>query len=146
LESLQKILNRSTISTTDDYWFWKHDSSGFYSVKSAFLKLSRSTVDEVIFYMEEERLLPKVWKTWAPSKMKVFSWQLMQDRLSTRQNLWTRGVIADVSALTCVLYSLRHESVDHLFGSCNHISQVWYDILRWLGVESVPSRGVLRFF
>ncbi|MCI29399.1 putative ribonuclease H protein, partial [Trifolium medium] len=71
LESLIEMLNRATISTTDDFWFWKHDPSGSYSVKSAFLALSRSTVDEVIFSVAE-------------------------DRLPTRQNLWQRGVITDV--------------------------------------------------
>ncbi|GAU22971.1 hypothetical protein TSUD_247150 [Trifolium subterraneum] len=66
---------------------WKHDPSGCYSVKSAYLALRRSTTDEVIFSVEEQRLLPKLWKTWAPSKVAVFSWQLLQDRLPTRQNL-----------------------------------------------------------
>ncbi|MCI08317.1 putative ribonuclease H protein, partial [Trifolium medium] len=73
LESLQDILNHSTISAADDSWVWKHDPTGQYSVKSAFLALSRSTTDDVIFSVEEERLLPKVWKTWAPSKVAVFS-------------------------------------------------------------------------
>ncbi|MCH94825.1 receptor-like kinase, partial [Trifolium medium] len=94
----------------------------------------------------EERLLPKVWKTWAPSKVAVFSWQLLQDRLPTRQNLWQRGVIEDASASMCVFCGLGPESADHLFGSCDHISPIWYSILRWLGVQLVPSRGVLGLF
>jgi hypothetical protein len=49
------------------------DPSGFNYVKSAFLTLSRSIVDKVIFSVEEERLLSKVWKTWAPSEVAVFS-------------------------------------------------------------------------
>ncbi|GAU32685.1 hypothetical protein TSUD_145590 [Trifolium subterraneum] len=146
LESLHEILNHSTISTVEDSWFWMHDPSGHYSVKSAFLALSCSTANEVIFSVEEKRLLPKVWKTWAPSNVAVFSWQLLQDRLPTRQNLWKRGVIGDVSASTCVLCGLEPETADHLFGSCNQISQIWYGILRWLGVELVPSHGVLGFF
>ncbi|GAU15735.1 hypothetical protein TSUD_235480 [Trifolium subterraneum] len=146
LESFREILDRAIISTADDSWYWKHDSSGFYSVKSAFLELSRSRDDDATFSVEEERLLPKVWKTWAPTKVAVFSWQLLQDRLPTRQNLWQRGVIEDVSASMCVLCGLGLESADHLFGSCNLISPIWYSILRWLCVELVPSRGVLGFF
>ncbi|PNX54483.1 hypothetical protein L195_g048102, partial [Trifolium pratense] len=46
VDNFKEILNSSMISTTDDFWFWKHDSSGLYSVKSAFLTLSSSTVDE----------------------------------------------------------------------------------------------------
>ncbi|GAU37868.1 hypothetical protein TSUD_22840 [Trifolium subterraneum] len=127
LESLNEILDRPTISTTNDSWCWKHDPSGCYSVKSAFLALSHSTTDEVIFSVEEQRLLPKVWKTWANSKVAVFSWQLLQDRLPTRQNLWHRGVIRDASACMCVLCGLGPKSADHLFGSCNQISPIWHE-------------------
>jgi hypothetical protein len=70
----------------------------------------------------------------------------LQDRLSNRQNLWQSSVIDDANAYACVLCGLGLESADHLFGSCNQISPIWYGILRWLGVEMVPSRGVLRFF
>jgi hypothetical protein len=148
LKSLLEILNRATISTTNDSWSWKHDPSGFYSVKSVFLVLGCLTVDEAIFSVEEKRLLPKVWKTWSPSKVAVFSWQLLQDRFPTRQNLWQRGVIGDANAISsvCVLCGVELESADHLFSSCNQISQIWYNILRWLGVELVPPRGILRFF
>ncbi|GAU30019.1 hypothetical protein TSUD_161050 [Trifolium subterraneum] len=146
LESLNEIMDRSTISTTNDSWCWKHDPSGCYSVKPNFLALSRSTTDEVIFSVEEHRLLPKVWKTWAPSKVAVFYWQLLQDRLPTRQNLCHWGVIGDASASMCVLCGLGPESADHLFGSCNQISPIWYSILRWLSVELVPSLGVVEVF
>ncbi|GAU10160.1 hypothetical protein TSUD_418630, partial [Trifolium subterraneum] len=109
---------------TTDSWCWKHDPSGCYSVQSAFLALSRSTTNEVIFSVEEHRLLPKAWKTWSPSKVAVFSWQLLQHRLPTRQYLWHRGVIGDASASMCVLCGLGPESADHLFGSCNQISPI----------------------
>jgi hypothetical protein len=36
LESLLEIWNHSTISAADDSWFWKHDPTGHYSVKSTF--------------------------------------------------------------------------------------------------------------
>jgi hypothetical protein len=42
----------------------------------------------------------------------------------------------------CVLCRLELEFVDHLFGPCNQISSVWYDILLWLGVELVPPRQI----
>ncbi|MCH91499.1 hypothetical protein A2U01_0012426, partial [Trifolium medium] len=72
LESLHKILNRSTITAADDSWLWKHDPSGVYSVKSDILALSRSIADEVIFSVEEEMFLLKSVENLGPFK----SWNL----------------------------------------------------------------------
>ncbi|GAU20222.1 hypothetical protein TSUD_352860 [Trifolium subterraneum] len=102
--------------------------------------------DEVFISEEELCLLPKVWKIWALSKVVVFSWQLLQDSLPTRHNLWQRGVITDVDASRCVFCGLGSESADHLFVSCNQISPVWYSILRWLGIQWVSPRGNLGCF
>jgi hypothetical protein len=147
LDSLNEIMDRSIISITkEDSWCWKHDPSGYYSIKSAFLAFSRSTVDEVSFSGEEEMLLQKVWKTWAPSKVAVFSSQLLQDRLPTHQNLWQQGVIGNATASMCVLCGLWPELANHVFSSCNQISPVWYSILHWLGVEFKPPHSVLGFF
>jgi hypothetical protein len=59
LKNLHEIMNRSTISADGDSRLWKHDSSGDYSVKLAFLTLSRSIVDEVVFFVAEEKVAPK---------------------------------------------------------------------------------------
>ncbi|MCH89623.1 ribonuclease H protein, partial [Trifolium medium] len=68
----QRLFQVSTQSANDS-WLWNHDPSGYYSVKSTFLALSRSTSDDVIFSVEEERLLPKVWKTLDPlQKLRSF--------------------------------------------------------------------------
>jgi hypothetical protein len=103
LECLLRILNGFPISAVEDSWHWRHDPSGLFSVKSAFLVLRQLVTDEVFISEEETCLLPKVWKTWAPSEVAVFSWQLLQDRLSTRLNLRRRGVILDDSAAMCPL-------------------------------------------
>jgi hypothetical protein len=83
----------------------RHDPSGLFSVKSAYLVLRQSSFDELFISEEKLHLL---------SKVAVFSWQLLQDRLPTRHNLWKRGVITDVDATRCVLCGLESESVDHL--------------------------------
>jgi uncharacterized membrane protein YuzA (DUF378 family) len=68
-------------------------------------------------------------------------------RLSTRHNLWKWGVITDVGASMCLLCGLGSDQlVDHLFGSCNQISPVWYAIFRWLGVKWVSPHGILGCF
>jgi hypothetical protein len=39
---------------------WKHDPSGYFSVKLTYFVLHRFTVDKVTFFEEEARKLPKV--------------------------------------------------------------------------------------
>jgi hypothetical protein len=111
-----------------------------FSVKSAYLVLRQLVADEMFILEEETCLLPKVWKTWAPSKV------ALQNRLSTRLNLRRRGVIMDDGAAMCPLCGLGSESAGHLFISCNKISHVWYTILCWLGAEWVSPRGTLGSF
>jgi hypothetical protein len=52
-----------------------------------------------------------VWKSWAPSKVIVFSWQLLLDRIPSRSNLIRRGVTLPVGgwgvSSALVLLSLR---------------------------------------
>jgi hypothetical protein len=71
----------------------------------AYLVLRRITIEGVNFSAKEIRLLPKVWKTRAPPKVVVFSWQLLQDMLSTRQNIYHRGVIGDVDDSLSVMWA-----------------------------------------
>ncbi|GAU10016.1 hypothetical protein TSUD_288060 [Trifolium subterraneum] len=79
------------------YLRWRRDllvgDLNLLEIKPAFLELSHSRDDDAIFSVEEERLLPKVWKTWAPSKVAVFSWQLLQDRWLGVKLVPSRGVL-----------------------------------------------------
>ncbi|PNX97364.1 hypothetical protein L195_g020592 [Trifolium pratense] len=52
------------------------------------------------------------------------------------------GVIQD----STVAWIGGSESAEHLFASCSQISHDWYGILRLLGVELMPPRGILELF
>jgi hypothetical protein len=49
------------------------------------------------------QVLAKVWKSWASSKVIVFSWQLLQDKISSPQNLFRRNVTRDLVIRNMVL-------------------------------------------
>jgi hypothetical protein len=102
-----------------DSWSWKHDSTGTFSVKSAYLLLIAGVVSNVL-----DSLLVKVWKSWVPSKMIVFSWQLLQDKVLTRQNILKRRVIRDPGDALSALCGTSIEALDHLLVSCVSISPV----------------------
>ncbi|MCI03011.1 cytochrome P450 [Trifolium medium] len=79
--------------------------------------------------------LARVWDSWAATKVIGFSWQLLQDRIPTWQNLSRRRVMIGDSSTSCVFCGAVEETVDHLFVSCDRISPVWYCVSRWLGIE-----------
>ena len=60
--------------------------------------------------------------------MRVFSWQLILDRIPTRMILLRLGVLRDQEASLCIFCDVESESVTHLFVTCGVASRVWYDI------------------
>ncbi|MCH87323.1 ribonuclease H protein, partial [Trifolium medium] len=85
VRDLLQVVTQSPTLGVQDVWVWKYDPSGTYYVRSAYLTLTGA---EAI--SDPNSLLSRVWKSWAPSKVIVFSWQLLQDIVPTRQNLLRR--------------------------------------------------------
>jgi hypothetical protein len=68
----------------DDYWCWLPEEDGAFSVKSSYLRLLEDlgSVDEI-----EDGLIDifeHIWDSPAPSKIIAFSWQLLYERIPTR--------------------------------------------------------------
>jgi hypothetical protein len=129
-----------------DIWFWKYDATGIFSVKSAYSIVELASRVDVAPPEVPNIILAKLWKSWAPSKVIVFSWQLLQNRIPSRQNLLRRRVITDINNTFCVLCGNSVELVDHLFLTCGVSSTVWYSIFRWLGFQCVLPGGVIGMF
>jgi len=66
----------------------------------------------------------------------LFSWRLFRNRLPTKDNLITRGII-QAEANVCVGGCGFEESADHLFITCRHFSQLWTHICSSLDISSV---------
>jgi hypothetical protein len=78
----------------------------------------------------------------------AFSWQLLHDRLPTRDNLVLRHVIQQAgSDGNCVWCDGGGESSSsHLFLHCNVALKVWYAIFNWLGVVIVMPPNLFILF
>ena len=63
-------------------------------------------------------------ETVVPSKISMFGGRLLQDRLPTRVELWSRGVIRDVHQICCVLCFDEIETTSHLFTSCSETRMI----------------------
>jgi hypothetical protein len=145
LHELMLVVTRNSRVNRDDRWSWTHSSDGRYSVKSAYTHLSKSLPSSVP-NGEVLQAVSRVWKSPAPSKVVVFSWQLILDRIPTRLNLSLRGVQIPSGGLGCVFCDAQLESSVHLFLSCPSILPVWYQVSRWFGWEFVSPLGLAQQF
>lgn len=88
----------------------------------------------------------RAWKSSAPSKVVVFSWQLILHRIPTRLNLVRRCVPLPDGGLGCVFYGAPSGSSVHLFLLCPSIFSVWYQVSRWLCWVLVHPFGLAQHF
>jgi mannosylglycoprotein endo-beta-mannosidase len=135
-DELVELLASCNISRVDDMWRWKPGLEGVFSVKSTYIFL-----DNVLHVQEPlptllTFALKFIWKSGVPSKVSAFAWQLLLDRVPTRDNLRGRGVIVVENSL-CPLCLQEVETVGHLFLHCRIAGGVWHAIYRWFGVSSV---------
>jgi hypothetical protein len=121
-------------------------TGGTFSVKSTYLVLDKRAMPQRILSGEDIENLARVWDSWASPKVIVFSWQLLQDRIPTRQNLRRRRVLVGTTDTSCAFCGAVGESVDHLFVSCDRVSPIWYRITRWLGIEYVSPNIIMQVF
>jgi len=146
LNELLVVVNRHSWSDREDGWSWTHSSDGRYSVKSAYSILLYSLPGNGALEGVVLEAASRVLKSCAPSKVVVFSWQLILDRIPSRLNLSLRGVPLPAGGLGCVFCADPSESPVHFFLSCPSILLVWYHVSRWLGWESVIPLGLAQQF
>ncbi|KAG7963456.1 hypothetical protein I3843_09G118400 [Carya illinoinensis] len=88
-----------------DMLIWEHETSGIFSVKSAyeFFKTIEQNGDVAeSSRAEDEKLLWKhLWKMHVPQRVKVFAWRMYKNILPTFQNLKTRRVIQEATCYCC---------------------------------------------
>ena len=111
-----------------DDWEWKGDPTGKYSAHSAYNMLWEETTAG-----SQEDCFEELWRIKIPSKIAVFAWRLLKDRLPTRLNLQRRQVqITDMSYPFC---RSKEEDASHLFIHCNKIQPIWWESMSWLNIK-----------
>jgi hypothetical protein len=136
LLELLAALEGVTITDAIDRWNWKPGNEGVHTVKSTYVFLDRtlntcvpkSTLDSFAFKF--------IWKSGVPSKVSALSWQLLLNKIPTRDNLRRRNVLS-LEESNCVFCDENVESASHLFLHCRYTADVWYALTRWLGVVLV---------
>jgi len=113
-----------------DQWEWKADPSEQYTAKSAYY-VFRGEISE----QQQDGAFEELWKLKFPSKIVIFAWRLIRDRLPTRANLRRRQI--EVGDSRCLFYRAEEESAGHLFFQCSKIIPVRWESLSWVNLSGV---------
>ncbi|XP_058763359.1 uncharacterized protein LOC131636778 [Vicia villosa] len=113
-------------------------NSGVYVVGEYYNKLLREVTEEE-GQPDVKVALNVLWQSWLSSKVKIFGWRLLKDRLATKQQLIKRGIIEPNDESLCVFGYGQLEDSIHLFLNCPFVRKVWEKILVWLGINVVTD-------
>ncbi|MCH96298.1 F-box family protein [Trifolium medium] len=140
-----ELLNQFVPSVCRDKWLWRVNRDQGFTVNECYVLLQQKYGVLSVLDPVAEFAFTNLWKCGAPSKVCAFSWQLLLDRIQTKDNLFKRGIL-QYQQTNCALCELAVESSVHLFLHCDCSSKVWYDIMRWLGlVVIIPSNLASSF-
>ncbi|XP_058733030.1 uncharacterized protein LOC131604618 [Vicia villosa] len=127
---------------------WGSSQDGVFSVKSCY-SLFRDRGLEDVITSDTQMALEMIWETNISSKLKVFGWRVILNRLPSKDQLVKRGIITTDEDKICALYSVDFEDLDHLLFRCSFSQNVWSNIHMWLGLENmgqhVGVNNLLRF-
>ena len=115
---------------------WVGEHGNDYTVRSGYraLKGALEIADADCFRV--------VWDLKISGKAKIFGWRAMLDRLPSRVNLETRGVI--MSCNLCPLCRKEMETLQHLLITCEVAQRLWIKCDSWAGITSARN-NVIHF-
>jgi hypothetical protein len=92
------------------------------------------------------KVFQSIWKSPTPSKVSSFVWQLLHDRVPTKQNLVIRHIIAEGNDSLCPLCNQEMESAEHVFLYCRIATMVWKEIFAWLNIPFSLPHNLFSIF
>jgi hypothetical protein len=99
---LGNLLTPIQLLNFNDEWRCHYSTGGMLSVFSLYRYLSGSIIPSISSNSDFLRDLRYSWKSFAPSKIIVFSWQLFRQRLPTMENLTKCGIFDNGPSTKCV--------------------------------------------
>jgi hypothetical protein len=103
---LQTLMNVMSVSTGEDRITWGLTSSKQFTTSSLYRFMTTGGVSS--------KMAKCIWGSKIPLKIKIFLWQIFQDRLQTAQQLKSRKWKCDVHCTLCG----GVEDIDHLLFRC----------------------------
>ncbi|GKB12598.1 RNA-directed DNA polymerase, eukaryota, partial [Tanacetum coccineum] len=122
---LSSLLESVILSPSKDRWFCDLNGEGAFRVKDA-----RSIIDDIFLPSSE---VATRWVKYIPIKINIFMWRARLDRIPTRCNLASRGVVLESSL--CPLCGLAPEDASHVLFRCELSKHVFRRICRWWDLD-----------
>ncbi|XP_058770110.1 uncharacterized protein LOC131643803 [Vicia villosa] len=122
-------------ASADAVCWWRNDD-GIFTVKSVY-SVIRDRDLEVAVDNKVVAFLNKFWKSHVPSKIKVFGWRVLHNRLPSKDQLVKRGIINNSQDKWCVLCMEEVKDLNHLLFKCGVSLKVWSGIFAWLGLQNM---------
>jgi hypothetical protein len=144
LDQLKERINSVVLSHESDKWGWAPNNGGDYSVKSTYWTIVNLFIPMDSIEPIETQAFVSLWNCCAPSKVQAFGWQLLLDRIPTRQNLIRRQINIGEGDHLCVWCSAEAETGLHLFLYCEFARQIWTTVLDWLGLRFMLPHNLLN--
>jgi hypothetical protein len=119
LDKLLQILDFVNLTLVEDVWRWVPDPNGFFTVSSAYNLLVKELRTSNGLAPDVALVFKQIWESPTPSKVIVFSWQLLYDRIPTKCNLDHRNILSPDVSRDCVGCVGFVESSTRLFLHCS---------------------------
>ena len=144
LDELNSLLATVKLNRySNDRIIWKFDKKGIFSVGSV----------SKVWMAEQNRMsgvnsfhfTKSVWKGLVPPKVEIFAWFILIGRLNTKDRLHNFGIIPR-NQLMCCMCNKEHESIEHLFFSCDFAWHLWWFwLMKWNVFWVSPNNQKLFF-
>jgi hypothetical protein len=113
----------------EDTHFWRLSTNEKYSTKLGY--------DHLFMGATLFKPCERIWKSWAPPKCRFFLWFAAHKHCWTADRLTHQGLPHPDK---CPLCDQEDENIDHLLVSCVFSRQVWYYMLRQVGLHSLAPQ------
>ncbi|KAM6556101.1 hypothetical protein CsatB_003120 [Cannabis sativa] len=102
---------------------WSRESSGLFTVKSAYhLALSTQDIPSSSSAVNSRKFWNKIWHSQAPPKIKHFMWRVVSHTIPVASNLFVRHIL--YSPL-CSFCKSSLETVHHALLGCSRLRKAW---------------------
>lgn len=123
---IQVLLRNQSVTSREDFWVWRYNKSGKYTVKSGYwlalqekTKVLRQTIEALPLI---NGLKAQAWKVQTAPKIKTFIWKALSQALPVSDCLKDRGLKCDER---CQLCGFEGETVNHVLFGCHQARKCW---------------------